>query len=210
MNKKRYLTLIFDESNNNTPENSDNSPSESNGTENSEEKEPEKPGKPEAKKGKFYTDEELNKLIDDKFAKWQKKKDAEITEAKKLAQMTAEEKIAFERDKIKAELEALKAANNRAEMEKTARSILQEDDVNVSDVIISHLVADDAETTSSNVKEFSKAFKAAVQKEVKAQLSGKSPRAGNSKTRYTEEEIRKETNPFKRQEMYRVNMGIKK
>ena len=209
MNKKRYLTLIFDESNNNTPENSDNSPSESNDAENAEQKEPEKPAKPE-KKGKFYTDEELNKLIDDKFAKWQKKKDAEITEAKKLAQMTAEEKIAFERDKIKAELEALKAANNRAEMEKTARSILQEDDVNVSDVIISHLVADDAETTSSNVKEFSKAFKAAVQKEVKAQLSGKSPRAGNSKTRYTEEEIRKETNPFKRQEMYRVNMGIKK
>ena len=207
MNKKRYLTLIFDESNNNTPENSDNSPSESNNPTSSEEKEPEKHGKP---KGKFYTDEELNKLIDDKFAKWQKKKDAEITEAKKLAQMTAEEKIAFERDKIKAELEALKAANNRAEMEKTARSILQEDDVNVSDVIISHLVAEDAETTSSNVKEFSKAFKAAVQKEVKAQLSGKSPRTGNSKTRYTEEEIRKETNPFKRQEMYRVNMGIKK
>ena len=123
--------------------------------------------------------------------------------------MTEQEKIEHERDKLRSELEALKRANTIAEMEKTARGVLQESGVNVTDDIIACLVADDAETTSANVKSFAKSFKAAVQAEVKSQLAHKSPvsGAGTGKS-VTREMIDKETDPFKRQQMIRDNMDL--
>ena len=122
--------------------------------------------------------------------------------------MTATERAEHERDKLKAELEELKAANTRAEMEKTARSILQTDGVNIPDVIISHLVAADADTTSANVKAFSKAFKASVQAEVKNQLSHKSPAAGTPGGGLTKEAIMKEPDAIKRQQLIRDNISL--
>lgn len=167
-----------------------------------------KSDKDSGKDDKKYSDADVDKLLEKKFAKWQKQKEAEINEAKKLADMTATERAEHERDKLKAELEELKAANTRAEMEKTARSILQADGVTVDDKIISHLVAADADTTSANVKAFSKAFKAAVQAEVKNQLSHKSPAAGTPGGGLTKEAIMKEPNAIKRQQLIRDNISL--
>lgn len=160
------------------------------------------------KDDKKYSDADVDRLLEKKFAKWQKQKEAEINEAKKLADMTATERAEHERDKLKAELEELKAANTRAEMEKTARSILQSDGVTVDDNIISHLVAADADTTSANVKAFAKAFKSAVQAEVKNQLSHKSPSAGTAGSVLTKDAIMKEPNALKRQQLIRDNMSL--
>lgn len=169
---------------------------------------PDKSDKDSGKDDKKYSDADVDKLLEKKFAKWQKQKEAEINEAKKLADMTATERAEHERDKLKAELEELKAANTRAEMEKTARSILQTDGVNIPDVIISHLVAADADTTSANVKAFSKAFKASVQAEVKNQLSHKSPAAGTPGGGLTKEAIMKEPDAIKRQQLIRDNISL--
>lgn len=207
--KFNYSKLIFDAENsddsninqsedqNNKPGGHDNKPSGDNND-----------AKSDSKSEKKYTDEDLDKIIEKKFAKWQKQKDAEINEAKKLADMNATERAEHERDKLKAELDELKAANTRAEMEKTARGILQADGVSVSDDIISHLVASDADTTSKNVKSFAKAFKSAVQAEVKNQLSHKTPASGTSGSSLTKEAIMKETNAAKRQQMIRENMSL--
>lgn len=55
----------------------------------------------EAKKSEAkYTDEDLDKIISAKFDKWQKQKDKEVSEAQKLAEMTAQEKAEYERDKL--------------------------------------------------------------------------------------------------------------
>lgn len=167
-----------------------------------------KSDKDSGKDDKKYSDADVDKLLEKKFAKWQKQKEAEINEAKKLADMTATERAEHERDKLKAELDELKAANTRAEMEKTARSILQADGVAVDDKIVSHLVAADADTTSANVKAFAKAFKAAVQAEVKNQLSHKSPAAGTAGGGLTKEAIMKETNAIKRQQLIRDNISL--
>lgn len=169
---------------------------------------PDKSDKDSGKDDKKYSDADVDKLLEKKFAKWQKQKEAEINEAKKLADMTATERAEHERDKLKAELEELKAANTRAEMEKTARSILQADGVTVDDKIISHLVAADADTTSANVKAFSKAFKAAVQAEVKNQLSHKSPSAGTPGGGLTKDAIMKEPDAIKRQQLIRDNISL--
>lgn len=206
-----YKKLFFDEAeSDNTDSNTDNQP-DTNKPQNNDQKtggKSDNDGKDRDRNEKKYSDADLDKIIENKFAKWQKQQAKAVDEAKKLANMTAQERVEHERDKLKAELDALKKANAVAEMEKTARGILQNDGVNIPDVIISSLVADDAEATSNNVKAFSKAFKAAVQAEVKSQLSHKSPSTGATGKAMTKEEINKITDPVKRQEAIRNNMNL--
>ena len=167
-----YKKLFFDEADaDNTDSNADNQPDANKAPANNDQKPGGKDSKSDnddARNEKKYSDADLDKIIENKFAKWQKQQAKAVDEAKKLANMTAQERVEHERDKLKAELDALKKANAVAEMEKTARGILQNDGVNIPDSIISYLVAEDAEATSNNVKAFSKAFKAAVQAEVKS------------------------------------------
>lgn len=198
-----YKKLFFDESDNSGD--ADNQP-DANKPQGGNEQKPD--GKDDARNEKKYSDADLDKIIENKFAKWQKQQAKAVDEAKKLANMTAQERVEHERDKLQAELDALKKANAISEMEKTARGILQTDGINIPDVIISYLVADDAEATSSNVKAFSKAFKAAVQAEVKSQLSHKTPTTGTTGKTMTKEEINKITDPVKRQEAIRSNLNL--
>lgn len=205
-----YKKLFFDESesDNTDSNNTDTQPDTNKAPANNNDQKPDKDGKDSDRNEKKYSDADLDKIIENKFAKWQKQQAKAVDEAKKLANMTAQERVEHERDKLKAELDALKKANAVAEMEKTARGILQNDGVNIPDVIISSLVAEDAESTSNNVKAFSKAFKAAVQAEVKSQLSHKSPSTGATGKAMTKEEINKITDPVKRQEAIRNNMNL--
>lgn len=203
-----YKKLFFDES---ESDNTDNHPDVNKAPANNDQNpggKSDNDGKDDARNEKKYSDADLDKIIENKFAKWQKQQAKAVDEAKKLANMTAQERVEHERDKLKAELDALKKANAVAEMEKTARGILQSDGVNIPDVIISSLVADDADATSENVKAFSKAFKAAVQAEVKSQLSHKSPSTGATGKAMTKEEINKITDPVKRQEAIRSNLNL--
>lgn len=212
MFKTDYLHLFFDDatdaSKSQTESAENKNDSGNNGGDNSNNSKPADDKKSSGEEKK-YSDADLDRIIEKKFAKWNKQKEAEVSEAAKLATMTEQEKIEHERDKLRSELEALKRANTIAEMEKTARGVLQESGVNVTDDIITCLVADDAETTSANVKSFAKAFKAAVQAEVKSQLAHKSPVSGSGTGKaVTREMIDKETDPFKRQQMIRDNMDL--
>ena len=53
-------------------------------------------GEPKGKEGDGkeakYTDDDLDRILNRKFAEWQKKKDKEVDEARRLASMTEEEK----------------------------------------------------------------------------------------------------------------------
>lgn len=155
-----------------------------------------------------YTDADLDRIIDRKFAKWKKQQAAAVDEATRLANMTAQEKAEHERDELQKKLDALERANTIAEMEKTARGILQADGVTVPDEIVSTLVGEDADETSSNVKAFAKAFKKAVQDEVKRQLTHKSPSSGTGSGTLTKADIMKEKDPIKRQKLIRENMSL--
>lgn len=154
---------------------------------------------------KKYSDDDLNAILDKKFKKWQQQKQKEIDEAAKLANMTAQEKAEHERDQLKAELDELKRANTRAEMESTARGILQESGVNIPDNLIKMIITDEADSTSKNVKDFIKSFNSAVTAEVKNKLSGKAPQAGtsNKSEGITKADILKEKNNHKRQALMR-------
>ena len=155
-----------------------------------------------------YTDEDIDRIIEKKFAKWKKQQAAAVDEATRLANMSAQERAEAERDKLQKELNELKHANTMAEMEKTARGILTTDGVTVSDRIVATLVDEDAEETSANVKAFIKDFKKAVQDEVKRQLTHKAPAGSQGAGTLTRDDIMKEKDPIKRQKLIRENMSL--
>lgn len=155
-----------------------------------------------------YSDADLDKIISKKLAKWSRQQAAAVDEATRLANMTAQERAEHERDALQKELDELKRANAVADMERTARGILQADGVTIPDEIISNLVGEDADATNANVKAFSKAFKAAVQEEVKRQLSHKTPAAGAKTGALTKADILKEKDPIKRQKLIRENLEL--
>lgn len=154
---------------------------------------------PDSKDTKKYSDADVDEIINKKFAKWQKEQEKKISEAEKLAGMNAQEKAEHERDTLQKELDGLKRANSIAEMEKTARTMLHDDGVNVPDEVVSSLIAEDADNTKAKVEAFSKAFKEAVQTAVKDALKGKAPATGKGGSTLTKADILKIANRAERQ-----------
>ncbi len=156
--------------------------------------------------GKTYTDDDVNKILSQKFAEWQKKKDAEIDEAKKLAEMNEAQKQKYENEKLQKQLSELTQKNTLAEMTKTARGILSEAGISAEDDLLAVLVSTDAEKTSTAVNSFADMFKKAVDKAVKEALKGNPPKAGGTKTAtMTKEQIMSIKDPVERQKVMLQN-----
>ena len=164
-----------------------------------------KPGEPQKK----YTDEDVDKIINRKFAEWEKKQQAKVDEATKLAEMNATEKAEYKASQLEAELNKLKEKDTLAEMSKTARKMLSEEEINIPDELLSHLVSTDAEDTKNTVQAFAKLFKDAVQDAVKDKLKGNPPKRGTGgKGNVTREQILAIKNPSERQRMIAEHMDL--
>lgn len=163
----------------------------------------EEPKEPEKK----YTDAEVDQIVKDRLAREQKKREKEVAEAEKLAKMNEKERYDYEVSELKKELDALKAEKSRSEMLTTARRMLANDGINVSDELISVLVTSDAEQTNEAVKVFSKLFKAEVDKGIKAQLAGGNPKKGGSSA-LTKEDIFAIKDPNKRLKAIEDNIEL--
>lgn len=140
---------------------------------------------------KKYSDADLDRIISKKFAAWQEKKDKEVEEAKKLEKMSAEEKIAHERDSIKAELDELKREKALSEMSKTARKLLSEKNITISDDLLSLMVTTDATETKAAIDSFAKLFSESVENAVKERVRGEVPTAGTANPNVPVSEITK-------------------
>lgn len=125
-----------------------------------------------------YTDEDVDKIFAKKFAEWKKNEDKKVAEAKKLAEMNATQKTEYERDQLKKELDALKKKDALAEMTKTARKMLTDSGISISDELLAVMVTTDAEETKGAIDGFTKAFKDAVETAVKERLRGEPPKRG--------------------------------
>lgn len=139
---------------------------------------------------KKYTDADIDEIVNGKFAKWQQKKEEEINEAKKLADMNAQQKAEFERDKIQKELQELRKANTLNEMSGTARTMLKDNNVTVEDDLLNILVSDDADKTKANVDSFVSMFNKAVDKAVLDRIKNPNEKRGTTST-MTKESIMK-------------------
>ena len=156
---------------------------------------------------KKYTDEEVDELINRKFAEWQRKRDKETSEAEKLGRMTEAERTAEEIRQLREELAEFKGKDAKAAMAKQARAILQDANINVSDELVANLISDDADTTKASVKSFITLFKSEVEKAVKEAYKGETPRKGAAPT-LTKEQILKIENRAERQRLMAENAHL--
>ena len=159
---------------------------------------------------KKYTDADVDKLLDRKFAEWQKKQQQAVAQAEKLATMNATQRAEHERDQLKKELEELKRKDTLSEMMKETRKMFSDNGVSVSDELLSVLVTTDAENTKNAADSFIKLYKAAVEAGVKERLRGESPRKGTSgdTVSMTKEQIMAIRDPELRQKKMLENKSL--
>ena len=157
---------------------------------------------------KKYSDKDLDAILDKRFARWKADQEKEKAEAKRLAEMNAQERAEAERDKVQKELDELKAKNAIAEMTNEARKMCAEHDINVGEELLSVLVNQDADKTKKAVDAFVKMFESEVEKAVKEKLKGNGPKRGGSNKGVTRESILSITDPMERQRMIAEYMDL--
>ncbi len=155
-----------------------------------------------------YTDADVDEIVSKRLAKWEKQQAAKVEEAAKLAEMNAQQKAEYERDKVQKELDEYKRRDTVNAMVAESRRQLSEQGITVSDDILARLVGETAEETKASVDAFSAAFTAAVEDAVKKQLAGKAPAAGVATKTMTKEEILAIKDPIARQAAIRDNIGL--
>lgn len=159
---------------------------------------------------KKYTDEDVNNIINRKFAEWEKKQEKEKkkkSEAEKLKEMNEQQKADYEREQLEKKVEELMKKETLSQMSRSARGMLQEKGINVSDQLLSMLISEDADTTKESVDSFISLFQAEVGKAVKEALKGETPRTGGA-SGMTKEQIMAVTNRAERQRLIKENINL--
>lgn len=152
---------------------------------------------------------EVNTAVTKAQEKWQALTDDKLSEAEKLAKMTKEEKAEYKTRKLEKELADLKRQNSLSEMSKTARKMLADEEINIPDELLAHLVSESAEDTKTAVEAFGKMYKDAVQAAVKDALKGNAPKGGSGgKGAVTKEQILAVSNPIERQRLIAENIAL--
>jgi len=158
-----------------------------------------------------YTDADLDKIIGQKFAQWQKRQEKAVDEAKKLEKMSADEQNAKKLSELQKRLDEMEKKDAESKMAASARKLLQGEGIVVDDVIVSALIREDAEHTKAAVDAFVKSFKSAVQNAAKMTFGRKEkPKTGgNGGTgAMTREEILQIKDRAKRQKAIEENMNL--
>lgn len=151
----------------------------------------------------------VNTAVTKAQEKWQALTDDKLSEAEKLAKMTKEEKAEYKTRKLEKELADLKRQNSLSEMSKTARKMLADEEINIPDELLAHLVSESAEDTKTAVEAFTKMYKDAVQAAVKDALKGNTPKGGSGgKGAVTKEQILAVSNPIERQRLIAENIAL--
>lgn len=140
--------------------------------------------------------------------KWRALTDDKLSEAEKLAKMTKDERAAYKTKKLEEELASLKHEKEVAELAAQARKNLADEEINVPDKLLFNLIGADAAETKTNVEDFSKMYKDAVQAGIKAALKGQEPKGGGGGTPLTKEEIFKIADPIERQRKIAENIDL--
>ena len=167
--------------------------------------------KPEAEPEKKYSDEDVDRIISARFAKWQKEQEKakkEQDEAARLEKLSKEEKEAERVKGLEAKIAELEAKEKRSSMMTVARSMLKEQGITVDDELVTMIIGTDADGTNESVKAFAKAFKKAVADSVKEAMKGSTPKASTAPATLTKEEILKEKDPKKRQALISENLSL--
>lgn len=135
------------------------------------------------------TAEAVAALVQKALRDFAQQQQAQQTEAEKLAGMNGTQRLEYERDSYKNQLEQLQKQMNLSQMQAAARSMLAEKHIHAADGLICAIVTEDAETTKKNVEDFAKMFTDAVEAAVKERLKSDTPRTGVPAGKMTKEQI---------------------
>ena len=139
----------------------------------------------EVKQEKTFTQEELDKILNKKFAQWQKKTEEAKAEAERKAKLTEAEKLAEERK----EFEAIRKQFEYEKRVNSTSKVLASNNLPVE--FSDFLIAETDEATTQRVDLFKNAFNEALEKAVNERLKGKTPKISmSSSTAITKEKFR--------------------
>ena len=124
----------------------------------------------EVKEEKTFTQTELDKILNKKFAQWQKKTEEAKIEAERKAKLTEAEKLAEERK----EFESMKRQFEYEQRVNSTSKVLASNNLPIE--FSDFLVADTEEATTQRVDLFKNAFNEAVEKLVNERLKGSVPK----------------------------------
>ena len=140
----------------------------------------------EVKEEKTFTQEELDKILNKKFAQWQKKTEEAKAEAERKAKLTEAEKLAEERkefERMKMQFEYEQRVNSTS---KTLASY------NLPIEFSDFLVGENEEVTNKRIELFKDAFNSSLEKMVNERLKGNPPKVATSaKTGLSKDDFRK-------------------
>lgn len=132
------------------------------------------PAEPQKQQEKLFTQEEVNNIIEKRLSKEKNKWKNEVDQAKRLAEMSAEERAREEFKIQKAEFE-----RERAEFERERLLIQTQKELSAKNVPIEFaemLVKGDAESTKEAIDNFANLYAQSVEKGVSNKLKGRPPK----------------------------------
>ena len=129
----------------------------------------------EVKEEKTFTQAELDKILNKKFAQWQKKAEEAKAEAERKAKLTEAEKLAEERK----ELEAMRKQFEYEKRVNSTSKVLASNNLPIE--FADFLIGDSDEATTQRVDLFKNAFNEALEKAVNERLKGRTPKVSTSK-----------------------------
>ena len=140
----------------------------------------------EAKEVKTFTQEELDKILNKKFAQWQKKTEEAKAEAERKAKLTEAEKLAEERK----EFEAMKKQFEYEQRVNSTSKVLASNNLPIE--FADFLIAENDEATTQRVDLFKNAFNEALEKALNERLRGSVPKVSTGKAlEISKEEFKK-------------------
>ncbi len=132
------------------------------------------PAEPQKQQEKLFTQEEVNNIIEKRLSKEKNKWKNEVDQAKRLAEMSAEERAKEEFKMQKAEFE-----RERAEFERERLLIQTQKELSAKNVPIEFaemLVKGDAESTKEAIDNFANLYAQSIEKGVSNKLKGRPPK----------------------------------
>ena len=129
------------------------------------------------KEEKTFTQAELDKILNKKFAQWQKKTEEAKAEAERKAKLTEAEKLAEERK----EFEAMKKQFEYEQRVNSTSKVLASNNLPIE--FADFLIAENDEATTQRVDLFKNAFNEALEKALVERLKGNTPKTSTVQTR---------------------------
>ena len=131
----------------------------------------------EVKEEKTFTQAELDKILNKKFAQWQKKTEEAKQEAERKAKLTEAEKLAEERK----EFESMKRQFEYEQRVNSTSKVLASNNLPIE--FADFLIAETDEATTQRVDLFKNAFNEALEKALTERLRGNTPKTSTVKNR---------------------------